>query len=50
MAESNNSRANSGSQKPFNGNYRNDGTKTPTYMNPTPMPPVKPAKTESSKK
>lgn len=44
-----NSKTNSGSAKPINENYRNNGTQTPVYKNPTPMPPVKPAKPESSK-
>ena len=47
---SNDSTKNSGSQKPIYENYRNSGTQTPTYKTPTPMPPVKPAKTESNKK
>ena len=42
-------RSNSGSKNPNQENYRNNGTQTPVYKNPAPMPPIKPAKAETNK-
>lgn len=31
-------------------NFRSNGTQTPVYKKPAPMPPIKPAKPETNKK
>lgn len=45
-----NNKPNNSGSKPLKENYRGNGAQTPTYKNPSPMPPIKPAKPESNKK
>ncbi len=46
MNNNSNKNNNSTVKQPLNENFRGDGAQTPTYKNPSPMPPVKPAKPE----
>lgn len=46
----NENKTNTGSKKTIHDNFRSNGTQTPPYKKPAPMPPVKPAKTETNKK
>lgn len=47
----NDNKTNNGSKTAIKENYtRSNGTQTPVYKNPAPMPPIKPAKPETNKK
>lgn len=46
----NDSKTNTSSRTPIHESFRSNGTQTPPYKKPAPMPPIKPAKPEANKK